>query len=237
MACFAGCDGRSAPGDAGAAAVDAAPATPEAGADPASRFDAYYRQGWESAAGSAPGAAGSRFRRSAAVAGEVSAHFLDDYRPLETRTRAELHGLVADGSALEAFHRELAALGLDADDVIDVMALHDAIHWSVVNRDRVRETELAAIRSAIAPRVRARIAREGADDRARQALADRAAIGAAIRSNEYAHLVRAGDDAGVARYGDAVRRDFCRRFGVDLGRGGAAAATLSIEDDAGCRRD
>ena len=115
------------------------------------------------------------------------------------------------------FYRKdaLAELGLDADNLVDVLALHHAVHWAVVNRDRVQREQLPAIRQAVAASpLLERMSLE--DDAARQAMADRAALLAAIRSREYARLLQAGDPGELQRYGAAVAAEFRQEYGIDL---------------------
>lgn len=210
-------------------AAAAADPVEEAGTEVASRLEAHYLDGWWEAAGDvAAGTTDTRFRRSEAMQRRNVVDFVDDYRPLETLTRARLATLVGSGDALRAFHREMSGFGLDPDDVLDVVALHDALLWGVANRQRVSEADLPAIRDAIAPRVLGMVSRGGMDDAARQRLADHAAMLAAIRSNEYAELAARGDSDGARGYSDLVEEDFLARHGIDL-RAGPVATALAAE--------
>lgn len=198
-------------------------------ADYAAAFDAAYVAGYADGAGIAPSGTSdehevvTRFRRSDAIARQVSSTFMDDYRPIEVVTRPDLHDFVAGGAALAAIHAEMARSGLDADDMVDEVALHDVVHWSIANQERVPERALPAVRDAIRPRV-AHQARQMHSDRERQQFADRAGILAAIRSNEYARLAGRGDRTATRRYSDQVARDFLDRHGIDLRSGSAREA-------------
>lgn len=183
------------------------------------RHDDGRAQAWS------PALHSTRFRRSDALAREISSSFLADYRPIETLTRPALATLVSSGDALAAMHVEMARSGLAKDDLADALAMHDLVHWSIANRERVSERRIAAVRNAVMPRAR-RLAADADDDRARQAIADRAAILAAIRSNEFARLMERGDPAATRRYSDRVAESFRARHGIDL-RAGPAEATLA----------
>lgn len=219
LALLAGCDG-AAPPDAMAgpeAAVDRSDLL-AAGSDRQdqqafdSAFGRSYVQGWH---GGADGDGAVRLHRSPAVRAQVVQAFLRDYRPLERTTGAELRAWLERGDAFLDAEGAMAELGLDADNLVDVLALHHAVHWAVVNRDRVQREQLPAIRQAVAASpLLERMSLE--DDAARQAMADRAALLAAIRSREYARLLQAGDPGELQRYGAAVAAEFRQEYGIDL---------------------
>lgn len=189
-------------------------------ADPefAARFEAYYLEALNGGDALPPADAGTRFVRSAALDREMSKAFLARYRVLETATRDELGTLVGSGAALSALGREIATRGMDPDDLADVAAFHRAVHWAIANRRTVPEASLEDISATLRPRLLDEVADAGGGDAARQRLADTYAIRAAIRSNEYATLLRRDDARALRRYSDAVHRDFLARFGVDLRR-------------------
>lgn len=224
----AGCDDRAAGGKpAGDQSIEAGTAI----AGYPAEFDAAYAAGFADGAGIVSSGAGderdagTRFRRSDAIARQVSSAFLDDYRPIEVVTRSDLRDFVAAGGALSAIHAEMTRSGLDVDDMVDAATLHDVVHWSIANQERVPEQALPRIRDAIRPRI-ALQARRMRSDRERQQFADRAGILAAIRSNEYARLAGRGDGAAARRYSDQVARDFLDRYGIDL-RSGSAEEVLA----------
>ena len=111
-------------------------------------FERLYREGWDDAASA--WRPGTRLRQSAAIRGEVVQAFLRDYRPLEQATSEGLRAMLEDGSAFRETGAAMDALGLDRGDLVDVLALHHAVHWAVVNRDRVRPEQLPAIRQTVA---------------------------------------------------------------------------------------
>lgn len=177
------------------------------------RFERDYLKGWQGAdAGSpAPGALG----RSTAVRAATVRAFLRDYTPLETATVDGLPAMAESGDAFRDAEGAMAELGLDPDDLVDVFAMHHAVHWAVVNRDRVRREHLPAIRAAVASSPRL-IALQSADAGSRQVAADRAALLAAIRSREYVALLQAGDSGALQRYADRVAAEFRQQYGIDL---------------------
>lgn len=183
-------------------------------------FEAAYLRGWRDDAAAATGP----LRRSADVRDRTAADFLRDYRPLEIATTGELRMMVRSGDAFRDTEAAIAELGLDADELVDVLAVHHAVHWAVVNRDRVRREQLPAIRGAIASSPQfAQL--QASDDAARQAYADRAALLTAIRSREYVSLLRAGNATDLQRYADRVAADFEQRYGIDLREGGIDRAS------------
>lgn len=143
--------------------------------------------------------------------------FLRDYQPLEQATRDELRGMLESGDAFRDVAGAMSSLGLDADDLADVITLHHAVHWAVVNRDRVRREQLPAIRRAVASSVLMdRL--DASDHAARQDFADRAIMLTAIRSREYAAL-QGGETEALRKYGDQVAAEFLSRHGIDLREG------------------
>ncbi|WP_202845413.1 hypothetical protein [Luteimonas saliphila] len=178
-----------------------------------SSFERPYLDGWKAASGEAR--FDPRFRRSAAVRQQAVQAFLREYRPLEEATRAELRTLVESGQALQDFDQAMSTLGLDGSDLMDVIAMHHAVHWAVVNGDRIREEQLPAIREAVASST---LLEElaGTGDAGKQQVAERAAILTALRSREYARLLGSGDRVALRRYGDRVAADVLSRHGIDL---------------------
>lgn len=182
------------------------------------RFEAYYLEALAAGDARPVSDADTRFVRSAAIDREMSKAFLGRYRVLETVTRDELGTLVGSGAALSALGHEIAARGMDPDDLADVAAFHRAVHWAIANRRTVPEASLEDISATLRPRLLDEMVDAGGGDAARQRLADAYAIRAAIRSNEYATLLRRDDGQALRRYSDAVHRDFLARFEVDLRR-------------------
>lgn len=220
LALLAGCGDRSS-GEAGAA-PDSAPTegVEASGSSSAPAFDDHferlYLEGWHR--GVPDTARGHALQRSDAVRSRIVHAFLRDYRPLEQATRGELQAMLENGNAFRDADAAMASLGLDGDDLVDVLAMHHAVHWAVVNRDRVRREQLPAIREAIASsEMMAEL--DAAGDAARQEAADRAAMLTAIRSREYVSLLQAGEDAALRRYGERVAADFLARHGIDLREG------------------
>lgn len=144
--------------------------------------------------------------------------FLRDYQPLEQATRDELRGMLESGDAFRNVAEAMSSLGLDADDLADIITLHHAVHWAVVNRDRVRREQLPAIRGAVASSV-LMDGLDASDHAARQDIADRAIMLTAIRSREYAALQGGGETEALRKYGDQVAAEFLSRHGIDLREG------------------
>lgn len=180
-----------------------------------SSFERPYLDGWRAASGEAR--FDPRFRRSVAVRQQAVQAFLRGYRPLEQDTR-ELRALVESGQALQDFDQAMSTLGLDGNDLVDVIAMHHAVHWAVVNGDRVRPEQLPAIREAVASSTLLGELTD-AGDAEKQEVADRAGILTAIRSREYAQLLGAGDRDALRRYGDRVAAEVLARHGIDLREG------------------
>jgi len=199
---------------------DAAPVPArEAVQDFDAAFEHAYREAWSETPPTA--LAGTRLQHSTAVRAEVVRSFLRDYRPLERATADDLRAMLESGGAFRDTDAAMSALGLDARDLVDVLALHHAVHWAVVNRDRVRPEQLPAIRKAVASSsLMAGLSTAG--DGARQEAADRAAILTAIRSREYGTLLQAGQADALRRYGDQVAAEFLSRHGIDLRDGDIA---------------
>lgn len=179
-------------------------------------FERPYVDGWKAASSGAR--FDPRFSRSATVRQEVARAFLREYRPLEQATRGELRAFVESGHALRDSEQAMSALGLDANDLVDVVAMHHAVHWAIVNGDRVREEQLPAIREAVASSA-ALVQLTDVDDAGKQALAEHAAILTAIRSREYARLLGAGDRVALRRYGELVAEEILSGYGIDLREG------------------
>lgn len=178
-------------------------------------FERLYRNGWGAPVAEPPaaGLAPSPALRN----GNVQA-FLRDYRPLERATRAELRAMLESGDAFRDVGEAMSSLGLDTADPVDILAMHHAVHWAVVNRDRVRREQLPAIRGAVASSaLLATLAASG--DAARQEAADRAMMLTAIRSREYVALQRAGETQALREYGEQVAAEFLSRHGIDLREG------------------
>src|SRR5690606_131558 len=181
-------------------------------------FEHAYREAWSEPR---PALADTRLQHSTAVRAEVVRSFLRDYRPLERATADDLRAMLESGAAFRDTDAAMSALGLDARDLVDVLALHHAVHWAGVNRDRVRPERRPAIRKAVASSsLMAGLSTAG--DGARQEAADRAAILTAIRSREYGTLLQAGQADALRRYGDQVAAEFLSRQGIDLRDGDIA---------------
>lgn len=222
LALLAGCEGRSSGQVESLPEASRGISRADGAGSPAPAFDArferLYLEGWHRASPDADGGRAPALARSDAVRTRVVNAFLRDYRPLEQSTRGELRAMLESGDAFREADAAMASLGLDGDDLVDVLAMHHAVHWAVVNRDRVRAEQLPAIREAIASSaLMAEL--EAAGDAARQEAADRAAMLAAIRSREYVRLLQAGDADALRRYGDRVAVDFQARHGIDLREG------------------
>ncbi|MGJ4729969.1 hypothetical protein [Luteimonas sp. SDU101] len=182
-------------------------------------FERLYREGWDDT--SSARRPDTRLRQSAAIRGEVVQAFLRDYRPLEQATSEGLRAMLEDGSAFRETGAAMDALGLDRDDLLDVLALHHAVHWAVVNRDRVRPEQLPAIRQAVASSsLMAGLASAG--EAARQEAADRASLLTAIRSREYGTLLQTRQSDALRRYGEQVAAEFLSEHGIDLRDGDVA---------------
>lgn len=219
-ACGRGGERGTIEAEATEAGRDGATAAAAAGEDPefAAHFETYYLEALAGGDARPVSDTDTRFVRSAALDREVSKAYLDHYHVLETATRDKLGTLVGSGAALSALGREIAARGMDPDDLADVAAFHRAVHWAIANRRMVPEASLEDIRATLRPRLLDEVADAGGGDAARQRLADAYAIRAAIRSNEYATLLRRNDGQALRRYSDAVHRDFLAWFDVDLRR-------------------
>lgn len=214
---LAGCgDGpateRDTPRESAASRVD----QPEASASTAfnARFERLYRDGWADASAGTPD---TGLRLSPTLRNTLVQAFLRDYRPLERATRGELRAMLESGDAFREVGEAMSTLELDADDLVDILAMHHAVHWAVVNRDRVRREQLPAIRQAVASS--ALLAGLASDDALRQEAADVAVMLTAIRSREYVALRQAGDTRALREYGEQVAAEFVSRHGIDLREG------------------
>lgn len=178
-------------------------------------FERLYRNGWDAPAADA---SDTGLRRAPERREQSVQAFLRDYRPLEQATRRELRAMLESGDAFREVSGAMSSLGLDADDPVDILAMHHAVHWAVVNGDRVRREQLPAIRGAVASSA-LMDGLDVSDDAAKQDLFDRAMMLTAIRSREYVALQRAGETQALRRYGEQVAAEFLSRNGIDLREG------------------
>lgn len=81
-----------------------------------------------------------RLWRSTDVRERTASDVLRNQQPLETATTGELQAMVRGGDAFRDAASAMVERQLDGDDLVDVLAMHHAVHWALINRDRVRRS-------------------------------------------------------------------------------------------------
>ena len=59
---------------------------------------------------------------------------LRNQQPLEAAMSGELQGMVRGGDVFRDATSASAERQLDGDDLVDLLAMHHAVHWAMVNR-------------------------------------------------------------------------------------------------------
>lgn len=162
------------------------------------------------------------YRRDKAVTAQVEAEILAEARRRNPAAAAELEAAFARQDMVAAFDQGLQSYGLEADNLVDVLALYWVLNWMVANEIpgdgsyNPSTTQVRAVRDQLGRAVAYNPALEAISGVDRQKLADSLIYNFLILDGAHTQASLPGKEVYLRRLGEAWRRHAEAFLGVDL---------------------